>query len=46
MKDVRTYLFHTSIFFANLQVYHEASNVFYLGKLFLRLNTATSGPFL
>ena len=45
MEDVHTYRFHTSILFANRQVYHEASNVFYLENLFVRVNSVTSGPF-
>ena len=45
MNDVHTYLFHTSILFVNQQVYHEASNVFYLENLFIRVNSVTTGPF-
>ena len=42
---MHTYLFHTSILFANRQIYHESSNVFYLENLFVRVNAVTSGPF-
>ena len=42
---MHTYLFHTSILFANRQIYHEASNVFYLENLFIRVNSVTTGPF-
>ena len=43
MNDVHTYRFHTSILSANRQIYHEASNVFYLENLFIRVNAVTSG---
>ena len=42
---MHTYRFHTSILFANRQIYHEASNVFYMDNLFIRVNAVTSGPF-
>ena len=46
MQNVHTYLFNTSILFANRQIYHEASHVLYLENLFVRVNSVTSGPFL
>ena len=46
MKDVQTYLFHTSILSTNRQLYHEASNVFYIENLFVRVNSVTSAPFI
>ena len=45
MRNVHTYLFSTSILFANRQIYHEASNVLYLENLFVRVNAITSGLF-
>ena len=38
------YRFHPSILFINRQIYHEASNIFYMENLFVRVNTVTPGP--
>ena len=37
--------FRTSILFISRQVYNEASNIFYMENLFVRVNTVTPGPF-
>ena len=38
-----TYRFHTSILFTNRQVYHEASDIFYMENLFIRVNMTSQG---
>lgn len=39
-----TYRFHTAILFTNRQIYREASHVFYMENLFIRIHTVTPEP--
>lgn len=45
LRCVYTYQFHTSILFTNRQVYNEASNIFYMENLFIRVNSVERGPY-
>ena len=44
VKYKLSYRFHTSILLTNRQIHHEASHVFYMENLFIRVNTVILTP--
>ena len=45
MSGNYVFRFHTSIFLVSRKVYREASNIFYMENLFIRINHVLPGPF-